>query len=54
MTAYITFKTICMKCNKKLTLAMFNVQIGLHCFALCPKHEEEVIKLLNKWGVKLT
>ena len=53
MTAYTTFKTTCLKCSKKLELTSFNVRVGLHSFALCPKHEKELIKLLNKWGVTL-
>ena len=57
MTDYTTFKTVCLKCNKKLELTAFNVGIGLHYFALCPKHEKELIKLLikllAKWEVIL-
>lgn len=46
---YTKFRTVCLKCDKKLDVSNFNVHIGMHSFALCPKHLEEAIKTLKKY-----
>ena len=49
MTAFTTFITNCSKCRKKLTVVNWNVIVGMHSLALCPKHLKELVKTLEKF-----
>lgn len=46
---YTTFKTVCSKCDKKISTHRFNVSVGAYSFQLCPKHTQELIKKLSIW-----